>query len=123
VSLASTKHPLPRAIYETILRDEALHRRLGGLYFEWAYSRIDDAELARLGRVLYEGIRAFSAFWKLPQKVKAVRLPEDDLKALGWLTPPAFASVAREVVVRDILDPLATIGIAVTPEERADLLA
>jgi hypothetical protein len=123
VSLATTKHPLPHAVYETILRDEALHRRLGGLYFEWAYARIDAAELERLGRVLHEGLRAFSAFWRLPEKVTQARLPEDDLKALGWLAPPAFANVAREVVVRDILDPLATIGISMTPEERAELLA
>ena len=32
VSYASTSHGLPRAVYETILRDEAHHRRLGGLY-------------------------------------------------------------------------------------------
>jgi hypothetical protein len=34
-----------------------------------------------------------------------------------------FAPVAREVVVRDILDPLASIGIAISDEERASLLA
>lgn len=39
VSLDATTHPLPRAVYRTILRDEAHHRRLGGLYFEWALSR------------------------------------------------------------------------------------
>jgi hypothetical protein len=31
--------------------------------------------------------------------------------------------VAKEVVVRDILDPLAVIGIAVSKAERAELLA
>ncbi|HTB77830.1 MAG TPA: hypothetical protein VK762_31510, partial [Polyangiaceae bacterium] len=49
--------------------------------------------------------------------------PVEDLEALGWLLPAKFAPVAKEVVVRDILDPLETIGIAITPEERADLLA
>ena len=34
-----------------------------------------------------------------------------------------FADVAREVVVRDILDPLETIGITITKDERAALLA
>ena len=64
VALESTTHPLTRAVYETILRDEARHRRLGGLYFEWALSRIDEAELARLGRVLHEALKAFAPFWK-----------------------------------------------------------
>ena len=50
-------------------------------------------------------------------------LPAEDLRALGWLTPAAFGPVARDVVVRDILDPLATIGIVLSAEERAGLLA
>src|SRR5580692_6076171 len=60
VSMESTTHPLTRAVYETILRDEARHRRLGGLYFEWALARIDEAELVRLGRVLHESLKAFA---------------------------------------------------------------
>ena len=63
VSHATTSHPLPRAVYETILRDEAHHRRLGGLYFEWALSRIDEEELHRLGRVLFGSLKALSPFW------------------------------------------------------------
>jgi hypothetical protein len=114
-------------VYETILRDEAHHRRLGGLYFEWALSRIDDAELARLGQVLLSSLKELAPFWKRrtssPPRDARAALPEDELNALGWLLPDRFASVARDVVVRDILDPLATIGIAVPGEERAALLA
>jgi hypothetical protein len=124
VSFASTSHELPRAVYETILRDEAHHRRLGGLYFEWALSRIDEDELRRLGRVLLASLRELSPFWK--SRVSRSEAPppwsEDDLRALGWLGPARFAPIAREVVVRDILDPLETIGIAITAEERAELL-
>jgi hypothetical protein len=125
VSLASTSHPLPRAVYETILRDEAHHRRLGGLYFEWALARIDEAELARLGQVLFASLKELAPFWKnrAPKAGAAPEPPADDLAALGWLLPVRFASVAREVVVRDILDPLATIGIAVSDNERSALLA
>jgi hypothetical protein len=63
VSMASTTHSLPRAVYETILRDEAHHRRLGGLYFEWALSRIDEKELARLGRALFAAVQPLARFW------------------------------------------------------------
>jgi len=126
VSMDTTSHPLPRAVYETILRDEAHHRRLGGLYFEWAFSKIDDTELARLGQVLLSALKALSPFWKTPagRKRRAdATPPESDLSALGWLGPVRFAPVARDVVVKDILDPLATIGIVVSEEERAVLLA
>lgn len=125
VSYDATSHPLPRAVYETILRDEAHHRRLGGLYFEWALSRIDEQELHRLGRVLLGVLKGFSPFWnsRAATSTAPPAWPEEDLLALGWLGPAAFASVAKEVVVRDILDPLETIGIAITADERAALLA
>jgi hypothetical protein len=125
VSLETTSHPLPRAVYETILRDEAHHRRLGGLYFEWALSRIDEDELRRLGQAMLATLRGIAPFWKARSAKGEGKSapPEDDLRALGWLSPAHFAPVAREVVERDILDPLATIGITISPEERAVLLA
>jgi hypothetical protein len=122
VSLAETSHALPRAVYETILRDEARHRRLGGLYFEWALSRIDEDELRRLGQVLLSGLRPLIPFWKVRATTTTTGLPQGDLNALGWLGFERFAPVARDVVVRDILDPLATIGIAISERERAELL-
>jgi hypothetical protein len=125
VSLGATSHPLPRSVYETILRDEARHRRLGGLYFEWALARIDEDERRRLGRVLLGALKGLAPFWKSPSSRADTRpeLHEEDLRALGWLPPAQFAPVARDVTVRDILDPLATIGITITSEERAALLA
>lgn len=125
VSLESTTHPLPRAVYETILRDEAHHRRLGGLYFEWALARVDDAELGRLGRVLLQALQGLAPFWRAraDPNVPSPHGPPEDLCALGWLGPARFAPIARDVVVRDILDPLATIGIAFPDTERASLLA
>jgi hypothetical protein len=123
VSLAATSHPLARAVYETILRDEAHHRRLGGLYFEWALARIDEVELQRLGQVMLRALKTLAPFWKpSPAKARA-DLPAADVQALGWLGPARFAPVAREVVVRDILDPLATIGITISKDERDQLLA
>ena len=125
VSLDATSHPLPRSVYETILRDEARHRRLGGLYFEWALPRVDGAELRRLGHVLLAALKGVAPFWKSRTGKGEAKLdvPEDDLRALGWLVPERFARVAREVAVRDILDPLATVGITISDEDRANLLA
>jgi hypothetical protein len=125
VSLESTSHPLVRAVYTAILRDEARHRRLGGLYFEWALRRIDEAESRRLGEVLYRRLCAIRSFWT--PSTDAARAPQAepvnaDTRALGWLEEQTFQDVAREVVVRDILDPLATIGIAIAPEQRRSLL-
>jgi hypothetical protein len=120
ISLETTSHPLARSVYEAILRDEARHRRLGGLYFEWALRRIDDAELRRLGGVLGDVLNRIKPMWTIPTQMPA-EPPSPDTRALGWLEPTRFAEVAREVVVRDILDPLATIGIEITKEQREQL--
>jgi hypothetical protein len=124
VSHRLTSHPLPRAVYETILRDEAVHRRLGGLYFEWALPRIDDRERRRLGQVLLSALKGLAPFWKA-KPARTESRPSafgEELHALGWMTADDFGQVAREVVVRDILDPLGAIGIGITDEERAQLL-
>jgi hypothetical protein len=123
VSLRTTTHPLPHAVYEAILRDEAHHRRLGPLYFEWALPRLDDAERARLGRVLLRTLTGIKFFWNPDERARRAKIPVRDLRALGWLEPLRFAGVARDVVVREILDPLATIGIVISEQERADLFA
>ncbi len=123
ISYEATTSSLPRAVYETILRDEAHHRRLGGIYFEWALARIDEKELARLGHVLLVSLRTLAPFWKArtPNALRAI--PANDLFALGWLGQERFGPVARDVVVRDILDPLAEIGIRISDEDRSTLLA
>lgn len=122
VSLETTSHPLPLAVYEAILRDEARHRRLGGLYFEWALPRIDETESRRLGDVLRKVLRGMKPLWTPSTDATQPDPPSDDTRALGWLEPARFVKVARAVVIRDILDPLATIGIAITAEDREDLL-
>jgi hypothetical protein len=72
--------------------------------------------------VLLGGLRTLQPFWKPSATATRAQLPAGDLQELGWLGPARFALVAREVVVRDILDPLETIGIAITKEQRAELL-
>jgi hypothetical protein len=121
VSMRTTTHPLPHAVYEAILRDEAHHRRLGALYFEWALPRLDAAETERLGRVLLRTLDEIKFLWNPPEQALRANLPIADMRALGWLEPLRFTEVAREVVVRDILDPLATIGISISDADRAGL--
>ncbi|MDP9148690.1 MAG: diiron oxygenase [Myxococcota bacterium] len=119
----STSHPLTRAVYESMLRDEARHQDLAKLYFEWAIDRLDDFELKRLGAVLLDALRELDPVWKPHALSAKANLPVDALHALGWLEPARFAPVARDVVVRDILEPLARIGIVISKGDREALLA
>ena len=108
---------------KVILRDESIHRRLGPLYFEWAMSRIDARELTRLGRVLYASLDGLRVLWNPAPHVLAAKLPTRDMCALGWLDPARYAAAMRAAVVREVIDPLATIGIALTSEQKAKVLA
>jgi hypothetical protein len=121
-------HPLPRAVYDRVLADEAHHRRLGALYFDWAADRMDDAERARLARVAVRTLEGLSPFWKRGASPVTDGVTREgwrvaDLHALGWLESSRFAPLARKVVAEDILKPLEAIGIVVPEEERARLLA
>ncbi len=129
-----TSHPLPRALYDRILADEAHHRRLGALYFDWAADRLDGAERARLAKVAVRSLEGFATIWRpFPAKEEHARDASgtratrdgwrlDDLHACGWLESSRFGALARKVVAEDILAPLAAIGIVVPEEDRARIL-
>lgn len=74
--------------------------------------------------MLADSLKPLAAFWKPCSKPPSTKTlpPTDELKALGWLPASEFASVARDVVVRDILDPLAGIDIIIRDDERTALL-
>jgi hypothetical protein len=127
-NLRVASHPLTRAVLETILADEARHRRFGSLYFEWAEDRLDDAERSRLSRVLHDSLTGHAIFWRRSVKSAgdgnarpAYRV--EDLHELGWLESPLAVPLARKVVEEDILPPLAQLGITLSDEERRALLA
>jgi hypothetical protein len=121
-------HPLPRAIHDRILADEAHHRRLGALYFDWAGEMLDDRERARLARIAVQALEGIAPYWRRPPSpIKDGLTREgwrvDDIHALGWLESERFVALARTVVAEDILAPLAAIGIVVSDEDRARILA
>jgi hypothetical protein len=123
-----SSQPLLRAVYDRILADEAHHRRLGALYFDWAADRLDDAERARLARVAVRTLEGFAPFWRRAASPAVGGVTREgwrveDIHALGWLESARFAALARKVVAEDILAPLAEIGIVVSDEDRARLLA
>jgi hypothetical protein len=120
-------HPLPRQVYARILQDEAHHHRLGALYFEWAIDRIDEGERRRLSRVLAESLVALSRVWKRRPSAVVDGVTEEgwpiaQIRQLGWLESATLLPQAREVVVRDVLAPMAALGITIDEELRARLL-
>jgi hypothetical protein len=126
--LRAASHPLTRAVHETIARDEVHHRRLGPLYFEWAADRMDDVERARLAAVAVRTLEGLARYWRHAPSAVTDGVTEEgyrveDIHALGWLESSRYVPLAREVVTRDVLEPLARIGVVVAEDDRARLLA
>jgi hypothetical protein len=128
-NLRVAAHPLTRAVLETILADEARHRRFGSLYFEWAVDRLDDAERARLSKVLLHALTEHSAFWRPTPNVAPDRkrggggYKAHDLHELGIQEAARAIPLARKVVEEDILAPMEQLGITIKQEEREGLFA
>lgn len=127
-NLRAAAHPLTRAVLETILADEARHRRFGGLYFEWVGDRLGDAERTRLAGVLLDALRNHQRFWK--RKAEPIvsgrtvtGYSVTDLHELGWMESERAVPLARKVVEEDILAPMAALGITLAEADRTELLA
>ena len=123
--MRETTHPLLRAVYESILRDEARHRRFGSLYFEWAVDRLDAAERARLGAVTLDALQVYAPLWRRAEAIDDSR-PEwqgFDVHELGWMEPSRYAPLARDVVRREILAPLRALGLELPEQELEQILA
>lgn len=109
-SMKAASHPLTRAVLTRIVRDEPPHARLGWLYLEWAQDRLDRAERRRLGRVATEALAAFTTDWeRLDRSGQAV--PLEAVRALGWMEASAYASVARQAALEEVVVPLRRFGI------------
>lgn len=63
-AMRASRHPLTRAILEQIVRDEAMHGKLGWLYLDWAKDALTLAERDRLGKATAETAEHMSEFWE-----------------------------------------------------------
>jgi hypothetical protein len=123
--MRETTHPLVRSVYQTILRDEARHRRFGSLYFEWASDRLDDAERKRLGEVALRALGAYAPLWR--GAAEAAKSPDrwepSAVHELGWVEPVRYVPLARNAVKDHIVPSLRDLGIVLPERELAALLA
>ena len=118
-------HPLVRAVYETILRDEARHKRFGSLYFEWAGPHLDAHERKRLGLVAIDAMRQYVGMWRQAEAAPPppAEWKTDQVHELGWFEPERYAPLAQHAIVDVIVPELRELGIDLPEDELAALLA
>ena len=121
-------HPLTRAVYGILARDEAQHGRFGGLYLQWACTEADDEERARLAAVALDVLRTFTVYWRRPKGPTKDGLTPDGYRIehvheLGWMEANAYAARAKRAVRVAIVAPLERMGIAIDRKAVDALLA
>jgi hypothetical protein len=123
--MEATRHPLVREVYAQILRDEARHLRFGGLYFDWAKSRMDDAERSRLSDVALRTLKSYAGLWQTAREAPA-RVAEtqraEDYQELGWLDAERYDPLAISVVRDELVPTLRALGLHI-PDCEVDALA
>ena len=126
--LKSSTHPLIKQVFEQIVKDEALHGRLGFLYLEWADEFLDEQERARLGDCAGQTLLQLSALWRnLKSEVHGNKTSEgysvDQIRKLGWMLSHDYKRVAQESVEKEVLEPLSLFGIHVPKKYLDEILA
>ncbi|MCC6872706.1 MAG: ferritin-like domain-containing protein [Sandaracinaceae bacterium] len=124
----SASHPLPRAVLERIVKDEAPHGRFGLAYLEWAAPEMDGAERERLGRSALATLRLFAPFWaRLSSRVTGGVTSEgflvEHVTRVGFSLSEDYAKRARRAAREEVIEPLARFGIVLPREETEALLS
>jgi hypothetical protein len=120
--MKGTRHPLLRAVYTAILRDEARHTRFGTLYCEWASARWTDEERVRLAGVAE---RALSHYAALGERACATTptLADAETEELGWFQAERYGALVRGVIVHQLVPTLQRFELPVRVERVAPWLA
>jgi hypothetical protein len=126
-TMRAATHPLTRAVLERIVQDEAPHAQLGWLFLEWADGWLDDEQRSALAGVALDALMSYlPAYRDLRSKRDGEYTSEgyrlSDVHALGWMDSEAYAALARESVLHDVVAPLGRRGIAVDERGIAALM-
>ncbi|MGO8993996.1 MAG: hypothetical protein ACLQVI_11755 [Polyangiaceae bacterium] len=109
----AARHPLPRAVLGRIVRDEAAHGTFGFAFLDWAGSRLDEKDLAYLGRGVDRTIASVHAMWDRIRKTPAT--PPSDADALAWMRSEDYLALAARSMRDKVVRPLVERGIPLSP--------
>lgn len=101
----AAKHPLPKAILGTIVRDEAAHGAFGFWFLDWALPRLSPGDRAQLGVSAERAITPIRALWREIAKGQAPQ-PDSEAHPLGWMRTDEYLETADAAMQARVLGPL-----------------
>jgi hypothetical protein len=101
----AAKHPLPKAILGTIVRDEAAHGTFGFWFLDWALPRLSPGDRAELAVSAERAITPIRALWREIAKQQAPH-PDSEADPLGWMRTDEYLETADVAMHAKVLGPL-----------------
>lgn len=100
----AAKHPLPKAILGSIVRDEAAHGTFGYWFLDWALPQLGPEQRAQLARSAERAIVPIRRVWK--QVAASPPPPDSEAHPLGWMETGAYLATAHTSLENNVLRPL-----------------
>ncbi|MGE0786488.1 MAG: hypothetical protein AB7S26_12530 [Sandaracinaceae bacterium] len=107
----AAKHPLPKAILGTIVRDEAAHGTFGFWVLDWALPRLGPEDRTALADSAERAIAPIQKLWR--EIAEEPPPPDSDVNPLGWMRTADYLDAARDSMRDNVLRPLRDRGVAV----------
>jgi hypothetical protein len=105
----AARHPLPRAVLGRIVRDEAAHGVYGWTFLDWALPLLPLEGKEVIRSTAAAAVREVHRLWQDIEQRPT--MPEEAGRALGWLGPTEYLTLARRSMERKVLAPFARRGI------------
>lgn len=119
-SMRAASNPLTKAVLTQIVRDEAMHGKLGWMYLDWVAPSLDERERVRLARAAADTAAGVRRIWE-HGRIRPVEAPKRGHSDMGWMDPGAYVERAMQVLADEVYGRLASYGIDVanSPGSRA----
>jgi hypothetical protein len=113
-SMQAATNSLTKAVLTQIVKDEAMHGKLGWMFLDWIGPRLEDSERARLSAAAADTAAGLRRVWAR-LRVRPEAVPERGASDMGWMESGAYVERARRVLAEDVCSRLAGYGIMVPP--------
>ena len=113
-SMQAASNPLTRAVLKQIVKDEAMHGKLGWMYLDWIGPSLDQAERARLAAAAVDTAAGLQRTWERLRVGPSEPEPTAKTTAhsdMGWMDSRSYLERAEHTLTHEVFGRLATYGI------------